>query len=190
MPNPPFQPLTLSVEQWNRVISDYVCAGRSPYADPILHECEAQAQEAASLRQLWEEVGKHIDAAAIGYNHAQIKAVFTENASLRQRLNELQARYDEGYRGFPVCNHHRDIAIWQTELNGMKAQLEQAQKERDLLRIDRDSWRRVSETLESQRSQAEAALEEMQKWLEDADGATHVSEVLAELQRRRSAPGQ
>ena len=59
MPNPPFQPLTLSVEEWQRYKScECTCdTGACAYRDiePLVRECEAQAQAAASLRQRLEE---------------------------------------------------------------------------------------------------------------------------------------
>jgi hypothetical protein len=46
----------------------------------------------ADITELWNEVGRHLDAASIGWNHPQVLAVFTENRRLHESLREKDAQ--------------------------------------------------------------------------------------------------
>ena len=55
--NPPFQPLTLSVDEWERLKWRVLHSDLFP--TELVRECEAQAQAAADLRQRLEEAQLH-----------------------------------------------------------------------------------------------------------------------------------
>ncbi len=54
--------------------------------------CARREAELTEANALWESVGKHIDAACIGYNHTQIKAVFHLNGEQRKNIYALIVR--------------------------------------------------------------------------------------------------
>jgi hypothetical protein len=55
----------------------------------------AVTAERDRLAALWEEVGQHLTAAAIGYNAPQVEAVFSENLALRRERVTLAASFRE-----------------------------------------------------------------------------------------------
>lgn len=183
MGNPPFQPLTLSRElfliayEWHEPKfephpADRVIAG-------LLRECEAQAQEAASLRQRLEEANTSVQ-----FWTRETEGLETERAELKAQLVQAQQERDE----------------FGAALTKLTADIPRAEKQ--LAKTATKAATRAAQA-EARASQAEAALEEMQKMLDafsswmarNADDlgsdcrSSHLF-VLAELQRRRSAPGQ
>ena len=220
MPNPPFTPLTLSVEEWQKLRSTdlYFVPTKQ---DAIYKELEAQwyriceqkdeiarlLQEAASLRQRLEderaEFAVKLEQARMepsgGYLLANAQA---EAHILRQRLEEALKSYETlGMAASKATDEKLALAaqveIWQrdakrTERAAQKIGQECAMHQNKL------TWAGDHvKALEARASQAEAALEEMKKWIEDdiRMAAKHPSQkireqamrlALAELQRRRS----
>ena len=74
MPDPPFQPLTLSVEAWLTLHKECLVSLDEHYIPmaQLIRECEAQAQAAASLRQRLEE------------RDTELKRLHTDFAALRE----------------------------------------------------------------------------------------------------------
>ena len=100
MPNPPFTPLTLSVERLTQIRQLAEVSGAVGISDAdaleLLEECEAQAQEAASLRQQLEAVCKVRDDQS-----GTIKDLKQEINYLVEKLHDTASRLSspEGTRG-------------------------------------------------------------------------------------------
>lgn len=204
MPSPPFQPLTLSVEQWRYFSSHSPLFGFAQ----LVAECEAQAQAAADLRQQLDEeraeFAVKMDQARMepsgGYLHANAQA---EVYVLKAQLADAQQRLEEAR-----ATNTRLNRVLTNVAPAVEDNLEACRKAgmsfgRRLSGAGYMLEREKRIEAEARASQAEAALKDMHKLVDDFESwlkacinrpqrkPTGVyGGVLAELQRRRSPRGQ
>jgi hypothetical protein len=63
----------------------------------------ARLAESEKKAAAWDELGQHIDREAIGYNAAQITAVFVENHALRASLAAVEQERDTALSHNDLC---------------------------------------------------------------------------------------